>query len=175
MNKTTRRRRNSSTAWKAYASKLPGAHRPVTVSVLFLNPPHSQNLAYFVCCCSESVNYLVAQLICSTIGYEPCAAIWLGGVDANSVQFECDKQRGRRQTAACDKSVLDTRHSLAARQLVGDCFFHCGNESNFSLSAKCSCEVGAVKLQWTEVADRRKTRGCGPDKIPMERKQIRHR
>ena len=28
----------------------------------------------------------------------------IGGVDANSVQFECDKQFGRRQTAAVTKA-----------------------------------------------------------------------
>jgi hypothetical protein len=36
------------------------------VSVLFLNFPAQPNLVHFVCWCSESVSYLVAQLSFST-------------------------------------------------------------------------------------------------------------
>ncbi len=77
-----RRKRNSSTAWTAYAHKKQEScdnsyrlskaghwdavpHRAVTVSVSFLNSPAQPNRTHFVCWCSESVSYLVAQLICS--------------------------------------------------------------------------------------------------------------
>ncbi len=71
----------------------------------------------------------------------------------------------------CDKKRFE-QPELTSSQVVGviTFLFEVIGKHFFPWSPNCSCEVWEVKLQWTEVAS-----DLGPDKIPMKRKQTRHR